>query len=134
MDPLVLTDLAYVLLSALLTVWVGRTLTRNGKVFLGDVFKNNMRLAEAMNQLLVVGFYLVNLGFVALFLRTIGNVTDLRDAFETLSTKLGIVLVVLGVLHLTNVLIFSRVRRRSLINDIATTPVQFMPPGVPPAK
>ncbi|HEY4017970.1 MAG TPA: hypothetical protein VGM75_04755 [Pseudonocardiaceae bacterium] len=126
------TDLTYVLLSALLTVWVGRTLTRNGKVFLGDVFRNNMRLAEAMNQLLVVGFYLINLGFVALFLRTIGKVNSLRDAFETLSTKLGVVLVVLGVLHLTNVLIFSRVRRRSLINDFAVTPVQLPPAGVPP--
>jgi hypothetical protein len=132
MDPSVPTDLTYVLLSALLTVWVGRTLTRNGKVFLGDVFRNNMRLAEAMNQLLVVGFYLINLGFVALFLRTIGKVNSLRDAFETLSTKLGVVLVVLGVLHLTNVLIFSRVRRRSLINDFAVTPVQLPPAGVPP--
>lgn len=132
MDPSVPTDLTYVLLSALLTVWVGRTLTRNGKVFLGDVFRNNMRLAEAMNQLLVVGFYLINLGFVALFLRTIGKVNTLRDAFETLSTKLGVVLVVLGVLHLTNVVIFSRVRRRSLINDFAVTPVQLPPAGVPP--
>jgi hypothetical protein len=107
------TYVTYLLVSVALTAWVGWSLARNGKVFLTDVFGGNEGLAEAVNRLLVVGFYLVNLGFVALYLRAGKSVHDLRGAFDTLSVKVGIVLLVLGILHLGNVWIFSRMRRRT---------------------
>jgi hypothetical protein len=112
------TYVAYLLVSVALTAWVGWTLARNGKVFLTDVFGGDEGLAEAVNRLLVVGFYLVNLGFVALYLRAGQNVHDLRGAFDTLSVKVGIVLLVLGVLHLGNVWIFNRMRRRSMYGGL----------------
>lgn len=126
MDSLVMTYVLYLLLSVALTVWVGWTLSRNGKVFLIDVFKGNEQLASTVNHLLVVGFYLVNFGFVAWYLRTTDVVEDTRQVFETLSVKMGTVLVVLGVLHLTNVLVLSRMRRRSIAED------QWAASGMPP--
>ncbi len=114
MDTLVLTYVLYLLLSISLTVWVGHTLSRNGKVFLVDVFAGNADLARTVNHLLVVGFYLVNFGFVAWYLRTADPVTETRQVFETLSVKVGTVLIVLGILHLGNVFVLSRMRRRSL--------------------
>jgi hypothetical protein len=115
MTTIVTTYLTYLLISVVLTIWVGRTLSSNGRVFLADVFKDSESLAKAMNQLLVVGFYLVNLGLVALLLTTGSPVTDLRSAIETLSIKVGTVLMIVGALHLGNVLIFSRVRRRTVL-------------------
>jgi hypothetical protein len=114
MDALVTTYVLYLLISIGLTVWVGRTLSNNGRVFLIDVFKGNEELARTVNHLLVVGFYLVNLGFVTWFLRTDDNVVQTRHIFDTLSVKVGTVLVMLGVLHLTNVFVLSRMRRRSI--------------------
>jgi hypothetical protein len=131
MDSLVVTYVLYLLLSVALTVWVGWTLSRNGKVFLIDVFKGNEQLASTVNHLLVVGFYLVNFGFVAWYLRTSDAVLDTRQVFETLSVKIGTVLVVLGVLHLTNVLVLSRMRRRSIAEDQWAASGMGMPP-VPP--
>jgi hypothetical protein len=55
--------------SIAMTVWVGRTLFRGGRVFLVDVFGGNDALADSINRLLVVGFYLVNFGFISLNLR-----------------------------------------------------------------
>ncbi|MEJ2858834.1 MULTISPECIES: hypothetical protein [unclassified Saccharothrix] len=114
MDPLVLTYVLYLLLSIGLTIWVGNTLSRNGKVFLVDVFGGNEELARTVNHLLVVGFYLVNFGFVAWYLRTADAVGQTREVFETLSVKVGTVLIVLGILHLGNVFVLGRMRRRSL--------------------
>jgi hypothetical protein len=114
MDPLVLTYVLYLLLSIGLTIWVGHTLSRNGKVFLVDVFGGNEELARTVNHLLVVGFYLMNFGFVACYMRTADAVGQTREVFETLSVKVGTVLIVLGVLHLGNVFVLGRMRRRSL--------------------
>ena len=65
-----------------------------------------------MNRLLVVGFYLLTLGFVVLAMRPSGQITSVRQAAGVLSVKIGEVLLVLGALHLMNVAIFRRIRRR----------------------
>jgi len=103
--------LAYLLVTIPLTVWVARTLSRHGQVFLADVFEGSLNMAKAVNSLLVVGFYLVNLGFVALFLQD-GEVLGLTDLFNALSFKVGVVLLVVGVLHFLNLWGFSASRRR----------------------
>jgi cytochrome b561 len=119
----VVTYLIYLLIAVPLTIWVARTLSRNGRIFLVDVFHGNEDFADAVNRLLVVGFYLVNLGFVTLFLRTGSTVVDARGVIEQLSVKVGIVMVVLGVLHLLNVWTFNAIRRRSRLEEMTTPPV-----------
>jgi len=111
MNPTVITYLVYIVVSVALTIWVARTLTRNGEVFLIDVFHGEEKVAAATNRLLVVGFYLVNLGFVSLMLRVSQPVDSAQQAIEALASKLGAVALLLGVFHLANVLVLSRVRR-----------------------
>ncbi|MFC4032848.1 hypothetical protein ACFO3J_15315 [Streptomyces polygonati] len=115
--------MVYLAVSVGLTVWVARTLSSNGRVFLADVLHGNEALADAVNRLLVVGFYLVNLGFVALYLKSGDTIKDAREVFEALSVKLGVVLLVLGALHLANVYVLSRIRRRGLIEREQFPPV-----------
>src|SRR5215471_15650032 len=114
---LVLTYAAYICLSLGLTIWVARTLFRNGRVFLVDAFLGNERLADSINHLLVVGFYLINVGYVTLALRYGGRPTDLPQAIEILSTKVGIVLLVLGLMHFFNLAGFSSLRKRALLRN-----------------
>jgi hypothetical protein len=119
------TYVAYLGISVALTVWVARTLHKNGRVFLVDSFLGNQALADSVNHLLVVGFYLVNIGFVTLALKYGDKAGDAQSALETLSTKVGLVLVVLGIMHFSNLVIFSKMRRR------ATHP-RVPPPVLPP--
>jgi len=123
MDRTVIAYVIYLLVSIALTIWVARTLSRNGRIFLADVLKGNEKLAEAVNHLLVVGFYLVNLGFVALYLSGDETIEDTRQIFEALSTKLGVVLLVLGVMHLGNVYVLNRIRRRGILEREQVPPV-----------
>ena len=111
MEPIITTYAAYVLISVALTVWVARTLFKNGRRFLVDVFHGDGEMADSVNHLLVVGFYLINLGYVSLALKIAGPVRDAREAIEALSWKIGLVLVVLGAMHFTNLYVFSRIRR-----------------------
>ncbi|KRC65097.1 hypothetical protein ASE12_10170 [Aeromicrobium sp. Root236] len=122
---------AYLLIAVPITVWVASTLSRNGRVFLADVFESPA-LADAVNRLLVVGFYLLNLGFVILYVRGGGEVDDLTELFETLSVKVGIVMLVLGVVHFVNVMVFSSMRRRSRHDAVRAQWMQQAQPYSPP--
>src|SRR5580692_3486278 len=94
--------LAYLAVSLAATVWVARTLHRNGRSFLVDAFHGNADLADSVNHLLVVGFYLINIGYVTLALRTTADVATARGAIELVCDKVGVVLVVLGAMHFFN--------------------------------
>ncbi|MCQ9132744.1 MULTISPECIES: hypothetical protein [Streptomyces] len=123
MDRTVIAYVIYLVVSIGLTIWVARTLSRNGRVFLADVLQGDEKLADAVNHLLVVGFYLINLGFVALYLSGDETIEDARGVFEALSTKLGVVLLVLGAMHLANVYVLNRIRRRGVMEREQVPPV-----------
>ena len=124
MDPKLAMYLAYLLFSAGLTAWVARVLYRNGQVFLDDALHDE-RLARSVNHLLVVGFYLLNLGYATVAIRLSGSVVTATDAVESLSVKVGLVMLVLGGVHFFNLYVLSRFRRRRL--------VESAPPPVPPS-
>jgi hypothetical protein len=108
---------AYLTISIGLTVWVARALSHHGRAFLVDSFLENERLADSVNHLLVVGFYLINFGYVSLALKYGDKPDDLPGAIEALSTKIGIVLLVLGVMHFFNLYVFTKLRRRALLRS-----------------
>lgn len=112
MDVVVYTYFAYVFLSVFLTVWVAQTLHKNGRVFLVEVFGGDESPADSVNHLLVVGFYLINLGYISLALKIGGEIATMREGIEALSWKVGLVLLVLGAMHFFNLFIFNRVHRR----------------------
>ncbi|OXM62461.1 hypothetical protein [Amycolatopsis vastitatis] len=123
MDPVVVAYALYLLISVPLTVLVARTLSKHGRPFLTEVFADSPGLANAVNQLLVVGFYLISLGFVTLFLTSSAQVPTAREVFELLSVKVGTVALILGGMHLTNVLVFNGIRRRHLAPKPRSVPM-----------
>src|SRR5437763_16226344 len=101
----------YIAVSIFLTVWVGSTLFRNGRPFLVSVFKED-GLADSVNRLLVVGFYLVNFGAAAILINTGGETPTVADMLKQTVTRIGVVLLVLRLMHLKNLLILPTIRRR----------------------
>jgi hypothetical protein len=114
--------LSYVTVSLAVTVWVGRTLSKNGFAFLVENFQGKEQLARSINHLLLVGFYLVNIGFVSLALRFGTRPHTMVEAIEFLSTKIGLVIVVLGFMHFFNMFALMRFRRSSLFRLIEPRP------------
>jgi hypothetical protein len=105
--------LVYLLLSITITVFVGRTLHRHGRLFLIDVFHGNTSIADTVNHLLLVGFYLVNIALVLLLMRSRTELSDELSLAEFLADKLAIVCITLGVMHFFNVAVLMEVRDRA---------------------
>jgi len=100
-----IVTIAYILYLAIaiaFTVWVARTLSGNGEVFLVECFGHDEVLAKSTNHLLVVGFYLMNLGFIFLALQFGKPPATLPDMVLFLSSKVGLAVLVLGGMHFFN--------------------------------
>jgi len=114
MQNVILLYASYLIITVALTIWVARTLFRNGRLFLVDIFHGNADLATAVNNLLLVGFYLVNLGYAVYTLRVTDPLVTSRELIEVLSLKIGAIILILGAMHFGNMFIFFRLRKRAI--------------------
>lgn len=128
MNHTVTAYLIYLPVAVAMTVWVARTLHKNGRVFLVQAFRGNEEMADSVNHLLVVGFYLINIGFIAFALRYGDKPETTQAMIEFLSTKLGVVLLVLGGMHFFNLFNFDKMRKKGLRPEGAAT---VTPPALP---
>ncbi|MEN7342380.1 MAG: hypothetical protein AAAFM81_05525 [Pseudomonadota bacterium] len=103
--------LVYIAISVIVTVLVSRTLSKNGLTFLIAGFRGDESLATSTNHLLVVGFYLVNLGFVLLRMRTGVVIDDINSLIVYQTSGIGLVLLILGAMHFFNMLVIHRIAR-----------------------
>lgn len=122
MNPTITVYFVYLLVSLGLTIWVAKTLHKNGHLFLVEAFHGDEDKAKAVNHLLVVGFYLVNLGFVLLFLSVGKPPEDMISGIEYTATKIGVVLLVLGGMHFFNMFNFDRMRRKAKASSQSNPP------------
>jgi len=113
MEIIVTAYIVYLVISMALTIWVGRSLFKHGQPFLDDIF-HGQDLAKSVNRLLLTGFYLLNIGFVVINLKIMGEMESYRGLFESLSLKTGAVILVLGCIHFFNLIILFKLRKRAI--------------------
>lgn len=132
---LLYTYVIYLVVSVAMTIWVAWTLSTRGRIFLVDGFGGKEELADSINHLLVVGFYLINLGWVLLSLRYGARPSDWPQAIEFLTTKLGFIMLIVGGMHFFNMFVISQLRQRALnFRRMADAPVQPPQPLPPPLQ
>lgn len=134
-NTFVLTYLIYLPIVIGLTLYVARTLFRNGRVFMLDIFKGKADIADATNRLFEVGFYLINIGFALRIMEVDGywgeNAYDtMQEVVETLAGKVGGFAIYLGVMLFINLFLFFRGRRKARQNGITINPVPVIPQPV----
>lgn len=104
--------IAYIAISAALTIWVAHTLSTRGRVFLIEFLRGNDKLADSINHLLVVGFYLVNLGYAMLAMSYGQKPVTVDGVLEALSFKIGLVMLVLGATHFFNMSMIAQLGKK----------------------
>ena len=122
MNYLIITYTIYLLCTISLTVWVAKTLFKNGQIFLVDIFHGNKELAASVNNLLLVGFYLINIGYAVYTLQVGHAVLDVQGVIEVLSLKVGFIILILGGMHFLNLYIFFKLRKRAQA-DLRINPI-----------
>lgn len=114
----------YLPVTLFLTYYVAKTLFNNGKIFMLDIFKGRVEIAESTNHLLRVGFYLLNIGFAMLMLKTNYSVDSGQTLLEVLSLKIGGFSIYLGFMLFFNLYLFFRGKRKSKENQLREMSIQ----------
>jgi len=114
----IMAYIIYLPVAFTLTIFVARTLFKNGKVFMLDIFIGREEIAYATNKLFEVGFYLLNLGFALLILRFNYDLENKQIMIEALSYKIGGFSIYLGLMLFFNLYLFFRGKRKSKENRI----------------
>lgn len=118
MNYTILAYSIYMPATIMLTVWVARTLFTNGRVFLVDIFHGNEPLADSVNKLLVVGFYLINIGYAVYTLQILDGVATTQAVIEKLSLKIGAIILILGGMHFFNLFVFFKLRSKAKVSAV----------------
>ena len=107
--------LIYLPIAISLTYYVSRTLFKNGKIFMIDIFNGKEEIALATNKLFEVGFYLLNIGWALLILKidSYHFQNSYQNLVEVLSFKIGGFSIYLGFMLFINLFLFFRGRKRS---------------------
>ncbi|MEP7255609.1 MAG: hypothetical protein ABI666_07515 [Ferruginibacter sp.] len=116
MNYIIITYSLYLTITIALTIWVARTLFKNGKVFLIDIFHGNKELADSVNNLLLVGFYLINIGYAVYTLQVTSSINNIQEVIEKLSLKIGSIILILGAMHFFNLYIFFTLRKKAAMD------------------
>jgi hypothetical protein len=113
MNYVIFSYALYMPITVVLTIWVAKTLFTNGRVFLVDIFHGNEPLADSVNKLLVVGFYLINIGYAVYTLQIFGMIENVQEVIERLSVKIGAIILILGGMHFFNLFVLFKLRKRA---------------------
>lgn len=105
MDYLTLFYSTYIVLTTVLILYVANYLFKNGKSFLLSAFKGNENVANSINNLLKMGFYLVNIGYALISIRYNYNLLNTAQLIEALAVKIGTIVLILGAMHFFNMYI-----------------------------
>jgi hypothetical protein len=106
------TYLIYLPIALAMTFLVARTLFKNSKIFMMDIFHGRTEIALATNRLFEIGFYLLNIGAALLILRTY-RIDNHQEMIEALSYKIGGFSIYLGIILFLNLLLFFRGKRKA---------------------
>lgn len=106
------TYLIYLPISITMTILVARTLFKNSKIFMLDIFHGRTEIALATNRLFEIGFYLLNIGAALLILKTY-RIESYQELIEVLSHKIGGFSIYLGIILFLNLLLFFRGKRKA---------------------
>jgi hypothetical protein len=92
----------YLALAYIITVHVGLVFYRNGRVFILNLMGGDEQFTNAINNLLLVGYYLLNLGYCAVMITMWEPIDSPEGMINNLSFMLSRIILLLGIMHYIN--------------------------------
>ncbi|WP_299277436.1 hypothetical protein [uncultured Psychroserpens sp.] len=100
----ILTYCIYLPVIAVIMIKVGWMFYTHGEVFLYHLFQQHTTIVKPINNIFLIGYYLVNLGYAIITLAYWETIESIPQMLNTLSEHLGVIILGLALLHYNNVL------------------------------
>lgn len=101
----------YLIICVSITAIVGSNLHKNGYHLILDLFENE-KFSKTLNNLLLVGYYLINIGYIAITVNAFGLIVTVEHLIVEVISRVGAILIILGILHINNILTLQFLSKR----------------------
>lgn len=101
----ILAYIIFLVVIIFIIVYVGRYFYSNGRVFIIALFNGHAALADQVNKLLLMAYYLFNIGYAFLKLKQWQKIDNTESLFSSLATNIGLLIFILALIHYVNMLV-----------------------------
>jgi hypothetical protein len=111
--------IVYLIMTIFMIVFVGRLFYRNGHVFILSLMKDDSATTDHLNNILLVAYYLFNIGYAFMKLRFWQKVGNLEMLISSIANNMSVLIFILATTHYMNMLLIwylSRSKNYSLTN------------------
>ena len=108
-----LAYIIYLVITYLITVQTGLVFYKNGRVYILTLLKGDEQLTSFINRMLLTGYYLLNLGYVAVMIRFWKTITSPTELFTSIAGMTGNILLTLAVIHFFNMAVIYLISKRN---------------------
>ena len=98
----------YLLITILIIGRVGRICYQNGNIYVAQLIPDHMELCHKINQILLLGYYLMNIGYCAMTLISWEKITTFNQLIEVIAYKSAIIIGTIALMHYLNIYILTR--------------------------
>ena len=112
----IISYIIYLPIIAYIMLKVGWLFYKNGEFFLISLLQNNLLLAKNVNSLLLIGYYLVNLGYAVLTISDWETINSFIEMVNTLTHVIGKIMLLLAILHYNNIFWLKYLTKSKILN------------------
>ncbi|MEZ4803920.1 MAG: hypothetical protein R2852_00125 [Bacteroidia bacterium] len=113
----IISYVIYLPITAWITIYVGKVCFVNGRAYLNQILHNRSELVNSINSSLLLGYYLLNIGYAATMLSFWPEIHDFQNLILELSRRIGLIIISLGLMHYFNLtvtyLISKKINKQS---------------------
>lgn len=105
MNSNIIAYIIYIILTVFIIYHVGRMFHRNGRIFILQLHRGDTGTTDTINNILLVAYYLFNMGYAFLRLRLWERVSSPAQLIASVSNHIGVLILILAVTHYFNMLL-----------------------------
>lgn len=104
----ILAYIIYLSITSVIIIKVGKLCYDNGNLFVSQLIPNHEELCHQINKMLLIGYYLLNLGYCAMTLISWEKISTSNQLIEIIATKSAIIILIIGLMHYLNILLLTK--------------------------
>ena len=100
--------LIYLSLTSVTIIKVGKLCYDNGNIFVSQLIPNHIELCHQINKMLLISYYLLNLGYCAMTIISWEKIQSINQLIEIIATKSAIIILTIGFMHYINIILLTK--------------------------
>lgn len=98
----------YLIITTLIIIKVGKICYQNGTIYVAELIPDHKDLCHKTNTILLLGYYLLNIGYCAMTLISWENIASFPQLVEMIAFKSATIIGIIALMHYLNLYVLTK--------------------------